>query len=182
MGYLNLMPNLLRGLWKTGQATRAWGSPQGKELKSLIFKLGRAHSTYCALLGNKIHVHEPYGWYIRVPDLIAFLRHIQPALENNLLGTGAEGYRGELKVNYYRSGVQLKFNDGKITDISNWAPGSVEAGDAQFPDMTFLQLLCGRRRFNELKTNFVNCDGNDEADVLFDCLFPPFTGNIWYFS
>lgn len=59
---------------------------------------------------------------------------------------------------------------------------SVKDGDARFPDLTFLQLLCGRCRFNELKTNFVDCDGRDEADVLLDCLFPPFTGNVWCLS
>ena len=180
VGYLNLMPSVLRGLWKIAQTTPAWGN--NPELKTLMLELGRAHPAYHALLGNKIHMHEPYGLYIRVPDLVAFLQHIQPALEKNLVGTVAESYNGELKLNYYRSDVQLKFNSGKITDISNWLPDSVEFGDAQFPDLTFLQLLCGRRRFNELKTNFVDCDGSDEAGVLLDCLFPPFTGNVWYLS
>ena len=182
VGYLNLMPSVLRGLWQTAQVTPTWGSPQNKELKSLRFELGHVHPAYHALLGNKIHVHEPYGWYIRVPDLVAFLQHIQPALEKNLLGTVAEGYNGELKLNCYRSGMQLKFNRGKITDTSNWLPDSVETGDARFPDLTFLQLLCGRRRFNELKTNFVDCGGRDEAGVLLDCLFPSFTGNVWCLS
>ena len=182
VGYLNLMPSVLRGLWKIVQTTPLSENRQNQELKTLRLELGRAHPSYYALLGNKIHGHEPYGLYIRVPDLVAFLRQIQPALEKNLVGTVAESYNGELKLNYYRSGVQLKFNDGKITDISNWSPDSVEDGDARFPDLTFLQLLCGRRRFNELKSNFADCGGRDEAGVLLDCLFPPFTGNIWYLS
>ena len=180
VGYLNLMPSVLHELWKIAQTTPKWGNNQ--ELKTLMLELGRAHPAYHALLGNKIHAHDPYGLYIRIPDLVAFLRHIRPALEKNLVGTVAEGYNGELKVNRYRSGVQLKFNGGKITDISNWSPESVEEGDVQFPDLTFLQLLCGRRRFNELKSNFADCDGRDEAGVLLDCLFPPFTGNIWCLS
>ena len=182
VGYLNLMPGMLGGLWKIAQAMPAYGNDKNKELKAINLELGRTHPAYHALLGNKIRVDEPYGLYIRVPDLVAFLRHIQPALEKNLVGTVAEGYNGELKLNYYRSGIQLKFNGGKITDISNWAPDSVEDGDARFPDLTFLQLLCGRRRFNELKTNFVDCGGRDEAGVLLDCLFPPFTGNVWCLS
>ena len=182
VGYLNLMPSVLHGLWKLAQAVPTYGNHKNQELKTIMFELGRAHPAYPTLLGKKIHLHEPYGLYIRVPDLVAFLQHVQPALEKNLVGTVAEGYNGELKMNYYRSGVQLKFNSGKITDISNWSPDSVEFGDARFPDLTFLQLLCGRCRFNELKTNFVDCDGNDEAGVLLDCLFPPFTGNVWYLS
>ncbi len=182
VGYLNLMPSVLRGLWKIAQTTPLSENRQNQELKTLMLELGRAHPAYHALLGKKIHLHEPYGLYIRVPNLVAFLRHIQPALEKNLVGTVAEGYNGELKVNRYRSGVQLKFNGGKITDISNCSPDSVEFGDAQFPDLTFLQLLCGRRRFSELKANFVDCGGRDEAGVLLNCLFPPFTGNVWYLS
>ena len=182
VGYLNLMPSVLRGLWKIAQATPKWGNHQKQELESLMLELGRTHPAYRALLGNKIYEYGPYGLYIRIPNLVAFLGHIQPALEKNLAGTVAEGYNGELKVSFYRSGVQLKFNGGKITDISNWAPNSVEAGDARFPDLTFLQLLCGRCRFNELKTNFVDCDGRGEAGILLDCLFPPFTGNIWCLS
>ncbi|MYE91426.1 GNAT family N-acetyltransferase [Candidatus Poribacteria bacterium] len=182
VGYLNLMPSVLQGLWKIAQAMPAYGNDKNKELKAINLELGRTHPAYHALLGNKIRVDEPYGLYIRVPDLIAFLRHIRPALEKNLVGTVAEGYNGELKLNYYRSGIQLKFNNGKIMDISNWSTGSVEDGDARFPDLTFLQLLCGRLRFNELKTNFVDCGGRDEAGVLLDCLFPPFTGNIWCLS
>ena len=182
VGYLNLMPSVLHGLWKIAQAMPAYGNHKNQELKAINLELGRTHPTYHALLGNKIRVDEPYGLYIRVPDLVAFLRHIRPALEKNLVGTVAEGYNGELKLNYYRSGIQLKFNGGKIMDISNWSPDSVEDGDAQFPDLTFLQLLCGRLRFNELKTNFVDCGGRDEAGVLLDCLFPPFTGNVWCLS
>ena len=182
VGYLNLMPSVLHGLWKIAQAMPAYGNHKNQELKAINLELGRTHPAYHALLGNKIRVDEPYGLYIRVPDLVAFLRHIRSALEKNLVGTVAEGYNGELKLNYYRSGIQLKFNGGRITDISNWSPDSVEDGDAQFPDLTFLQLLCGRRRFNELNTNFADCDGNDEAGVLLDCLFPPFTGNVWYLS
>ncbi len=182
VGYLNLMPSALHGLWKLAQVMPTYGTQKNQELKTINLELGRVHPAYPALLGKKIHLHEPYGLYIRVPDIVAFLQHIQPALEKNLVGTVAEGYNGKLKLNYYRSGIQLKFNDGKLTDISNWAPDLVEDGDAQFPGLTFLQLLCGRCQFNELKANFADCDGNDEAGVLLDCLFPPFTGNVWYLS
>ena len=181
-GYLNLMPSVLHELWKLAQTVPTYRNHKNQELKTIMFEFGRAHPAYHALLGNKIHVHEPYGLYIRVPDLVAFLRHVQYALEKNLVGTVAEGYNSELKLNCYRSGLQLKFSGGKITDISNWSPDLIEDGDARFPDLTFLQLLCGRSRFNELKTNFVDCDGSDEVGVLLDCLFPPFTGNVWYLS
>ena len=61
VGYLNLMRSLLHGLWKIAQTTPAWGN---QELKTLMLELGHTHPAYRALLGNKIHGHEPYGLYI----------------------------------------------------------------------------------------------------------------------
>ena len=69
--------------------------------------LGREHPVYKVFPKSVVRKAPPYAWYIRVPDLIAFLRHIQPALEKHLIGTVAEGYSGELKLNFYRSGVHL---------------------------------------------------------------------------
>ena len=114
-----------------------------------------------------------------MPDLVAFLRHIRPALEKNLEGTVAEGYSGNLKLNFYQSGIKFEFERGQMTESSDWSPKSFEDGDAQFPDLTFLQLLCGRRRLDELDASFADCWASDEATVLLDCLFPPFTGEIW---
>lgn len=141
--------------------------------------LGREHPSYQALPKYVVREGTPYAWYIRVPDLIAFLRHIHPALEKHLIGTVAEGYTGKLKLNFYRSGVHLKFQRGRMTHISNWHADSVEDGDAAFPDLTFLQLLCGRCRTDELAARFVDCWASDTASVLLDCLFPAFTGEIW---
>ena len=119
------------------------------------------------------------SWYIRIPDIIAFLRYIQPSLEQHLVDTVAEAYTGELSLNFYRSGMYMKFEAGRISDISRWVPESIEDGDAQFPCMTFWQLLCGRCRTNELTSQFAACSVTDRAAVLLDCLFPPFTGEVW---
>ena len=86
------------------------------------------------------------------------------------------GFAHVAVLSFYRSGIHLKFERGKITEISSASP---EPNNARFPDLTFLQLLCGRRRFNELAESFPDCGGTDEAAVLLDCLFPPFTGNVW---
>ena len=143
--------------------------------------LGREHPVYQALPKDLVRKEPPYAWYIRVPDLIAFLRHIRPALEKHLIGTVAEGYTGELKLNFYRTGIHLKFERGCITDIADWHPKDVEEGDAAFPDLTFLQLLCGRCRTEELTLNFVDCWTNGSSPaVLLDCLFPTFAGEIWH--
>ena len=91
----------------------------------------------------------------------------------HLIGTVAEGYSGELKLNFYRSGVHFAFERGRVTKFTDWTPEDVEDGDAAFPDLTFLQLLCGRCRAEELTSHFVDCWTNSTATaVLLDCLFP----------
>ena len=181
VGCLHHIPSLLRALWKKAETTPIVAENDNRKVTGVQFMLGREHPIYQALPKAVVRQEPPYAWYIRVPDLIAFLRHIQPALEKHLIGTVAEGYTGELKLNLYRTGIHLKFEGGRITDIADWIPKDVEAGDAAFPDLTFLQLLCGRCRTEELTANFVDCwtDGSSPA-VLLDCLFPTFAGEVWH--
>ena len=179
IGYLSLMPSLLRELWTLAKQTPPANQTECEKPTGVQFMLGREHPAYSALPKDVTRIGEPYAWFIRVPDLIAFLRHIQPALEKHLIGTVAEGYTGELKLNLYRSGLHLKFYHGRMTYIAEWRADSVEDGDAAFPELTFLQLLCGRCRTDELIARFVDCWANDTASVLLDCLFPPFAGEVW---
>ena len=181
VGCLHLIRSLLRALWEKAKATPVSAESENPKATGIQFMLGREHFVYQALPKSVVRKEPPYAWYIRVPDLIAFLRHIQPALEKHLIGTVAEGYTGELKLNLYRTGIHLKFEQGRITDITDWSPADVEAGDAAFPDLTFLQLLCGRCRTEELTSNFVDCWTNGTTPaVLLDCLFPPFAGEVWH--
>ena len=181
VGCLHHIRSLLRALWKKAETTPIVAESDNPKVTGVQFMLGREHSVYQALPKDLVRKESPYAWYIRVPDLIAFLRHIQPALEKHLIGTVAEGYTGELKLNFYRSGIHLKFERGRITDIADWNPKDVENGDAAFPDLTFLQLLCGRCRTEELTSNFVDCWTNGSSPaVLLDCLFPTFAGEIWH--
>ena len=179
-GYLYLLPSLLRALWKKTKATPVDPGHDNPEATGVQFILGREHPLYSVLPKGIARKEAPYAWYIRVPNLIAFLRHIQPALEKHLIGTVAEGYSGELKLNFYRSGVHFTFERGRVTKLTDWTPGEVEEGDAAFPDLTFLQLLCGRCRTEELTSHFVDCWTNSTTTaVLLDCLFPKFASEIW---
>jgi Acetyltransferase (GNAT) domain len=179
VSYLNAMPSLLRGLWTKAQALVANGDLQCKNLQGLELALERDHPAYQALPKDSFRELKPSPWYIRVPDMIGFLRRIQPALEKHLLGTVVEGHSGQLNLSFYRDGIQLGFECGRITSIESWQPGDVSQGDARFPFYSFWQLLCGWRRFSELRDNFADCWGTHEAAVLLDNLFPPFHGKVW---
>ena len=180
VGYLHLSRSLLRALWEKAKATPATPETDNPKVTGVQFILGREHPVHKVFPKDAVRKEPPYAWYIRIPDLVAFLRHIQPALEKHLIGTVAEGYTGELKLNFYRSGIHLKFQHGKLTEIIDWTPEDIEAGDAQFSELTFLQLLCGRCRTETLTANFVDCWANNTAAVLLDCLFPEFTSEVWH--
>lgn len=178
IGYLNLMRGLVRELWREGERL---GGEEG--FHGIDFSLGIDHPLYDVLPENEVVDNSSSMLFVRVPDMTAFLKHIRPALERNLVGTVAEGYTEQLQINLYESGILMRFVDGVITEISQWSPQAVYHGDAFFPDSTFLQLVCGRRRFSKLAKEYPDCSAAvDEASVLLDCLFPPFKGHVWVMS
>jgi hypothetical protein len=108
------------------------------------------------------------------------LQHIAPALERRLRDSTLAGYSGRLGLNFYRAGVSLTFEGGKITSIEPWQPSPEDAGDVRFPDLTFYHLLCGRKSFTELYDFFADCFArNDEARALVEALFPKKPADVW---
>jgi hypothetical protein len=174
--FLAVTDSVLRYLHATGEE---YGKRDGEELEVIGFGLGEAHPVYDTVPDRLPRVRKPYAWYIRVPDVAAFLSHIAPALEKRLAGSPQSSYTGELKINFYRSGLCLKFDRGSIS-VEGWKPERVEDGDAAFPDLTFLQLLFGYRSLEELQHAFPDCLTNTAtAAVLLPILFPRKVSNVW---
>ncbi|MCP4165581.1 MAG: GNAT family N-acetyltransferase [Chloroflexi bacterium] len=182
LGLLQFLPTLLHGLWQVGEATPnpADENAQMKthQMKALHLRMGPDHPLYNAWKTG-FHAIKPYAWYVRVPDLVAFLSHVRPALERHLVDSVAAGYSGELKWHNYRNGIHMTFEKGRITAIEAWSPEEWFKGDARFPDLTFLHLLCGRRRCAELSQEHADARANNKAEVLLDTLFPAFGGAPW---
>lgn len=148
--------------------------PADKQLTSIQFNLGEDHPLYEALDPELGKQSRPYAWYIRVPDIPAFLRHISPALETRLVDSVMAGYTGTIRVNLYRSQFTLEWESGLLKKVGDdFEPQDLEDGDALFPDLTFLQLLFGYRSIDELTLSFADLyiEKND-ARVLLRILFP----------
>jgi GNAT superfamily N-acetyltransferase len=145
---------------------------QPKPIETLIFNLGDEHLIYEALLRELQKTRHSYAWYIRVPDLPGFIRHITPVLEARLADSVMAGHSGTMKLNFYTSNMTLGFEASKLTEIGTYVPERLEQGDAVFPELTFLQLLFGYRNFAELDYARVDCYANDETAVLLPILFP----------
>lgn len=166
-------PCLLRALQSIGEQTPATEENQ-KPFGAIEFMLGRSHPLY-TVLDNKVTLRTvpPYAWYLRVPDLPGFLRHITPLLEARLAQSILTGYTGEIKLDFYRGGLHLVFEHGALTTIEPWqAPAYGDEADAGCPPLVFLQLLFGYRSLAELRAFYADVWANADSALLIDILFP----------
>lgn len=154
------------------KAHLAQNQPEGHPPKPLLFSLGAAHPAYEGLGRALTTSREPYAWYIRVPDLRAFLERIRPVLERRLAGSVMAGHTGRLRLNFYRERMTIELESGRITGFGTYEAERLEEGDFAFPALTFLQLLFGRRSVDELAAAYADCGGKEEARILLNILFP----------
>jgi predicted acetyltransferase len=165
-----VMPSVLRALKPMADADAA---KQNKTSKALFWKVGREHPVFDAIPELAQKPRLPYGWYLRVADVPAFLRHIALALEVRLARSTVAGYTGEIKINEYRGGFKMVWDKGKLVTVEPWLHEIGQRDDsAGFPPLVFLQLLFGRASILELRTFYPDCWASDEATVLLDALFP----------
>lgn len=174
LGYLEFMPGVLRDLWDL--ATQLNDDTPPADIK---FYLGSEHPAYEAFPRNdRLQKDQLECLYIRVPDLVALLRHIAPALEQNLMVSSAAGFSGTLQITFFKSGLEIAIESGRITRIDPWRADSFWHMPA-FPDLTILQLVFGRRRCAELEDIYVDCNVGQQPAAVLDALFPPFKGTMW---
>jgi hypothetical protein len=174
-----ITPSVIRYLHATGERFLPEHGDESNE--SFGFWLGMGHPVYQVLREQLPRVRPPYAWYLRVADLLGFLKHIAPVLEQRLLGSPLAGHNGELKITFYRTGLRLVFESGRLAQVDPWEPTPQgHSGEAAFPDLTFLQLLFGYRSLDELKYAFPDCwTSNDSNHALLDSLFPKQVSNVW---
>jgi hypothetical protein len=177
VSWLAVTPSIVRYLWNKGQEC---AKVEGKPCTAFGFMLGLEHPVYEAL-GNNLPVQrEPYAWYLRVPDLRGFLDHIEPALEKRLAESIAVGHSREIKISFYRTGLRLVLEEGKLTTLEPWQPTPADAGAVAFPDLTFLQILFGYRSYEELHRSFPDCwCDNEDVRVLINILFPKKVSDVF---
>lgn len=177
VSWLAAAPSILRSARALGEAKAA---SEGKTLKKVYFSLGAGHPFYMVTRGRLPEERPSYAWYLRVPDLLAFVQLIAPVLEERLARSVAVGHTGVLELSFYREGLRLVFEGGRIIAVEPWIPSHNEQGSAGFAGLTFLQLLFGHCTLEELRAIFADCwaDG-DEARVLLEILFPKQASNFW---
>ena len=178
VSWLAVTPSVVRYLWALGEEWAAQDPKQ--EMECFAFWLGTEHPVYQVFDKRLPHTVGPYAWYVRVPDLPGFVQHVAPVLEQRLESSSMVGHSGELKISFYRSGLRLAFEGGRLVDVEPWQPTPEKEGDAGFADLTFLQLLFGYRSVEELDYAFADCWASGaKGRPLLEALFPRRQSNIW---
>lgn len=186
VSWVEVTPCVLRHLQKTGEAFAETASKKVKNKPPVIFGgyyflFGSTHPVYDAAPDYLSVDTDPYAWYVRVPDLIGFLQHITPALEDRLARSLAAGHSGDLWLNLFSSGIHMAIENGKIKTTEPWDNPLYGKTSAYLPNHTFLQVLFGHRNIDELHhvyaDAYVNPDRPMEAQ-LFRILFPKKPSNI----
>ncbi len=168
--WMEVSPSVTRYLWKKGAE---YAERDSLPNTSFGFNLGESHPVYEVMEDRLPVLRKPYAYFMRVPDLAAFLNHVKPALEKRLADSVAAGYSGELRIGFYKDGLRMVFERGRIPLIESTRPDSYADVSAAFPDLTFLHLLFGHRSLDELRYAFTDCFVQDNAArVLLNGLFP----------
>lgn len=159
----------LRDLAPTIRTAKPLDPPTG-----IAFALGSAHPWYDALSEQMLPRRwPPYAWYVRVADVPRFVMHIRASLERQLAQSALAGYSGDLRLDFYRGGIRLVFQDGKLTQVEHWQPDAWAPRDyAAFPPLVFLQLIFGYRSLDELRAAFPDSWCDEHVEPLLQALFP----------
>ncbi len=174
-------PSVLRALQRQTETMR---NIDEKPFTHFIWFLAANHPFLQWLGDNSAPLWGPYAWYIRVPDLPAFIKHIAPILEERIAASDFQHHSGALRFNFYTSGVEMIFENGKIANVQAWRAtagdfGQSGFGNATFPELTFLKILFGYRSRAELQAMFPDClVDTDKTGALLDVLFPKQVTNI----
>ena len=179
VSWLSVAPGLMRYLGRTG---RAYAKRQKEEFGGIAFWLGAEHPIHDVVSERIEIVNKPYAWYVRVPDLPKFLRHVAPVLEQRLAASVLPGHTGETKISFYRGGLRMEFRRGRLVTVEPWSPGIApgEWGQAAFPGLTFLHLLFGYRTLEELHHAHPDCWARgDGVRALLSALFPKRPSSVW---
>jgi GNAT superfamily N-acetyltransferase len=177
------LPPLLRAFGQHGAMIPAI-DPNMEPLREITFHLGRAHPAY-DVLGESMapHYEPPYAWYLRVPDLPAFLQQIAPVLEERLANSPLTGHTGDLKIDFYRGGLRLAFEQGKLITVEPWrAPAFGDEAQVGCPPLVFLQLLFGYRSLAELCALFPDVWASQAITLLVNTLFPKQPSTVYSLS
>jgi len=120
-----------------------------------------------------------YAWWIRFPDLPAFVRLIAPILEQRLEQSVLAGYTGEFCIDFYRGGLRLDFAQGRLVTVEPWRKPLWGESQAACPAPIFTQLLLGYRSVADLTYAHIDVRAEGVNRTVLETLFPVRPSCMW---
>jgi hypothetical protein len=185
VSWLAVTPSVVRHLQRMGEQFEVeYNEPLAPEARKRFvayhFGFSETHPVYEAFGDSLPRTHAPYAFYMRVPDMVAFLDRIRPVLEARIAESIAVGHTGEFKLSFYRDGVRFVFERGKIAAVERWQPVEGDWAGAAVPPMQFLNLLFGRRSWEEIRHLYPDAwTGGDGNRVLMKTMFPKHPSTVF---
>jgi predicted N-acetyltransferase YhbS len=177
IGWENAAEPILRFLRARAEAI---GRPSGESYPSLGFELVSDHPLLRLADSRLPTTGRPFAWYVRVPNVVAFLQAIAPVFERRLASSFLAGYSGVFEMSLFQTGYKIKFDRGRIATIEPWLPASIFRTDAAIPQNAFLYLLFGARTLTEVESAYPDCRiKTDLGRVMVETLFPRRHSVIW---
>ncbi|KAG2176500.1 hypothetical protein INT43_005740 [Umbelopsis isabellina] len=149
---------------------------------ALAFYCSQWHPTVEALPSDmRLQCKIPYEgthYYVRVPNLAAFIKHILPALNQRLKKSLThKKYSGTIRVSNYTPrypGFELKIERGVIVEVNSYIKADQQRDEtvAYYPPYAFLQSLFGSQSIEELRSVLPDVYMTAEVKEVLDILFP----------
>jgi N-acetylglutamate synthase-like GNAT family acetyltransferase len=143
-------------------------------LTRITLGLGRAHRVYEVMQRYLVQSGRPTSWYIRVPDVAEFVRHIRAVLERRLARSMYAGVSREVVLSFYTEALTIKIAAGQVVSavITPLDAVAEDAISAAFPPLVFLKLLFGYRGLDELLYAYPDVQISEADEELVRVLFP----------
>lgn len=123
-----------------------------------------------------------YGNYVRVIDPALAFRQLGPEFESRLANSRFAGLRREVEISFYRYGVVLAFEEGKLARVDHRSGAGRNATRISFPPDVLPKILLGYRSLDELANVFPDIEVRNEEDwALMQVLFPPLISMLNFF-
>lgn len=149
---------------------------------ALTFYSSQWHPTVEALPTDmRLFCRIPYEgthYYVRVPNLAAFIKHILPALNLRLKQSLTHSkYSGTFRVSNYTPrypGFELKIENGVIVEVNTYIKADQQKDEtiAYYPPYVFLQSLFGNQSVAELRCVLPDVYMTADVEEVVNVLFP----------
>lgn len=178
--FAQVLPSLMRAL--PSKEAAVWRSKADMApVSDVCFHITGSHPIYELLHKDLVRssAQRPYAWYLRVPNPAHFLAAVRPVLEARLAASPLAGYNGELLINCFRTGLRLRFENGKLLAVEAWRSNDHDSQPKlEIPPLVFVQLLFGHRSLAQLQEHYPDISLDSGIEALVQTLFPALPSSL----